>query len=97
MPTATMTSKGQITIPKEVRKELGLKPGVQIAFYQLRPGQVMLRAKTGSIMDLEGCIPSGDRPMSIEEMHQILLDTAAELDDATRSDAQGSVSRGEAA
>jgi AbrB family looped-hinge helix DNA binding protein len=32
MPTATLTSKGQITIPADVRAELGLEPGAQIEF-----------------------------------------------------------------
>ena len=34
MASATVTSKGQITIPIEVRKELSLKPGDRIEFYK---------------------------------------------------------------
>jgi len=101
MPTATVTSKGQITIPVKVRKALGLKPGTRIDFYQNEDGRYVLYPKTGSIMDLAGClakfIPPGTPPMTIEEMHQVLLDRAAELDSATRSDAGRQLSDGEAA
>jgi AbrB family looped-hinge helix DNA binding protein len=91
MPTAKITSKGQITIPIEVRKELGLKEGDQIEFYSLEDGNYAFRPRTGSIRDLQGILqkmgyaPLGYAP-SIEEMDEAILDYAAELDDATLSD-----------
>ena len=97
MPTATMTSKGQITIPIKVRKALGLKPGVRIDFYEVEDGEYAFRPKTGSIMEMRGCLPKPDHPMSIEEMHQAILDQSAMLDAATRSDAYEKLSEGEAA
>jgi antitoxin PrlF len=97
MPTATMTSKGQITIPVKVRKALGLKPGVRIDFYEVEDGEYAFRPKTGSIMDMRGCLPKPDHPISIEEMNQAVLDRAAMLDAATRSDAYEKLSEGEAA
>lgn len=97
MPTATMTSKGQITIPVKVRKALGLKPGVRIDFYEMGNGEYALRPKTGSIMEMAGCIPKFDNAPTIEEMDQTILDYAAELDAATRSDASEDISHGEAA
>jgi AbrB family looped-hinge helix DNA binding protein len=97
MPTATMTSKGQITIPIQVRKALGLKPGVRIDFYEVEHGEYALRPKTGSIMDLQGCIPKLDHVPTIKEMDQAILDYASELDTATRSDASEEISHGEAA
>jgi len=92
-----MTSKGQITIPVKVRKALGLKPGVRIDFYEVEDGEYAFRPKTGSIMDMEGCIPKPDHTISIEEMNQAILDHAAEVDAATRSDAYGNISEDEAA
>jgi AbrB family looped-hinge helix DNA binding protein len=97
MPTAKMTSKGQITIPIQVRKALRLKPGVQIDFYAGEDGAYALRAKTGSIMELEGCIAKPDHTITIEEMNRAILDHAAQLDAATRSDAGENLSDGEAA
>jgi AbrB family looped-hinge helix DNA binding protein len=92
-----MTSKGQITIPVKVRRALGLKPGARIDFYEAEDGEYMFRAKTGSIMDLEGCVPKPDHTITIKEMNRAILDHAAELDAATRSDAYGNTSDGEAA
>jgi AbrB family looped-hinge helix DNA binding protein len=97
MPTATMTSKGQITIPIKVRKALGLKPGVRIDFYEVEDGEYAFRPKTGSIMEMEGCIPRLDYAPTIEEMNQAILDYASELDAATRSEAYEKVPDGEAA
>jgi antitoxin PrlF len=39
MPSATITSKGQITIPIEVRKKLGLKAGTRIDFFETEDGK----------------------------------------------------------
>ncbi len=56
MPTATVTSKGQITIPAEVRKALRLEPGTKINSFQARTGEYIFRPRTGSIRDLRGCL-----------------------------------------
>jgi antitoxin PrlF len=91
MPTATITSKGQITIPIEVRKSLKLKAGDKIDFFETEDGQYAFRPKTGSIMEMKGILqkmgyaPLGYTP-SIEDMDQAILDYAAELDEATMSD-----------
>ena len=97
MPSATMTTKGQITIPIKVRRALGLKPGVRIDFYEIEGGEYAFRPKTGSIMEMEGCIPRPDHPVSIEEMNSAILVHAARLDAATRRDAPETVQNGEAA
>jgi AbrB family looped-hinge helix DNA binding protein len=97
MPSATLTSKGQITIPIEIRKALGLKPGVRIDFYEVEGGEYAFRPKSGSIRDLEGCIPKLDHMVTLEEMDQAILDHAAELDMGTRSDANRNLRDGEAA
>ena len=44
MPVPTITSKGQVTIPKELRERYGLLPGTQVAFEE-RDGEVVLRAQ----------------------------------------------------
>jgi hypothetical protein len=48
-------------------------------------------------MDLEGCIPKLDYVPTIEQMDQAVLDYGAELDTATRSDANKNTRDGEAA
>ncbi|MGB6744852.1 MAG: AbrB/MazE/SpoVT family DNA-binding domain-containing protein [Terracidiphilus sp.] len=78
MPSAKVTSKGQITIPAEVRKALGLKPGVRIDFFQNADGEFVLSPKTGSIRDLKGCVPKLDYVPTIEEINDAIGAAAAE-------------------
>ena len=74
----TITSKGQTTIPKEVRKKLKLKPGDRI-YWILEDDQAVLRPKTGSILDLAGMLHRpGQKPATIEEMNSAIADAPAE-------------------
>lgn len=66
MPSATVTSKGQITIPMEVRKALGLSEGDEVLFFPLGNGQFAFRPRTGSIRDLEGIVPKLNHVPSLE-------------------------------
>lgn len=67
--TATLTRKGQTTIPKEIRDSLGVKPGDRITFTLMPDGTVVLRVKTKSIMGLAGVLhKKGRKPVSIEQM-----------------------------
>jgi AbrB family looped-hinge helix DNA binding protein len=79
MAVATLTSKGQITIPVVVRRKLGLKPGDRIDFVMEASGEVRLKAKKRPLADLLGILRgSGKKPLSVEEMHDAVLDAAAE-------------------
>jgi len=53
MPVAVITSKGQITIPKEVRVALGLKTAEKVVIV-LEGGQAVLSPLSGSVLDLGG-------------------------------------------
>ena len=69
MPTATLTSKGQTTIPKEVREFLKLKPGDKLEF-KLNPdgGNVLLQAANIHISSLKGMLKrDGMRPYNPNE------------------------------
>jgi AbrB family looped-hinge helix DNA binding protein len=72
MATASMTSKGQITVPVDFRRKYGLKAGVQVRFIEGEHGEIILRPKTGSIRDLEGCVPWTGRAVTIEEMNETI-------------------------
>lgn len=74
MATAAVTSKGQITIPVEVRKRLGLKPGDRVRFIEGENGEYILRPKSGSILDLKGCVRWTAKPVSIEEMNETIAE-----------------------
>ena len=97
MPTATVTSKGQITIPVQVRKSLGLDAGDKIDFVEVEKGRYVIEARTGSIRDLEGCVPKLNYVPTIEEMNEAILDAAAESYRASVGDASQKTSDGEAA
>lgn len=73
MSTAAVTSKGQITIPAEVRKKLGLKPGDRVRFIEGERGEYILRPKTGSILDLKGFLKWTGKPVTIEEMNETIV------------------------
>ncbi len=64
-----MTSKGQITLPKEIRDRLGLRPGDRVRFRETAEGTIVVEAETTDLMDLFGALaPPRDRHVSIEEM-----------------------------
>ena len=84
MPTATVTSKGQITIPAEVREAMHLKPGEKVIFFPAENGEFIVQ-RVGSIMEMAGCLAGLDLPKTDEEMNRLLEDYAAELDEATKS------------
>ena len=69
MPTATLTSKGQVTIPKEVRSALGLKAGDRLDFTRAEGGAFRLEARKTDIRSLAGMLyRKGRKRVSIEEM-----------------------------
>jgi AbrB family looped-hinge helix DNA binding protein len=72
MATAAITSKGQITIPAEVRKDLGLKTGDRVSFIKGENGEYTLKPKTGSIMELRGIVKWTGKPVTIEEMNETI-------------------------
>ncbi len=70
MASATITSKGQITIPVEIRNMLSLKKGDKVNFHVNKNGCVEMIPKTMSVKDLEGALPRPRRAASIEEMNE---------------------------
>jgi AbrB family looped-hinge helix DNA binding protein len=69
MSTATITSKGQITIPADVRRALDVGTGDRVEFVQVEPGRFELVAATRSVRELKGRFGRPARVVSIEEMN----------------------------
>lgn len=69
MAAATVTSKGQITIPAQVRASLGLDTGDRIEFVDIGNGKFAIMAATQSVRDLKGLIRKPAKPISIEDMN----------------------------
>lgn len=68
MTTATMTSKGQVTIPADVRAHLGLRPGSRLAFVPTPSGGYEIRVQAASVRDLKGAVPRPAHPVTVAEM-----------------------------
>ncbi|MBB4124682.1 AbrB/MazE/SpoVT family DNA-binding domain-containing protein [Martelella radicis] len=62
----TMTSKGQTTVPAEIRAMLDLKPGDRIR-YIVRDGEIVMKAKNKRAIDLKGRFHDPERPTIISE------------------------------
>lgn len=70
MNETTLTSKGQVTVPKDIRDRLGLASGDKLAFTMLNDGTVVMRAKTRRLMDVAGSLKRPGQPkVSIEDMN----------------------------
>ncbi|HAN56678.1 MAG TPA: AbrB family transcriptional regulator [Betaproteobacteria bacterium] len=77
MATATMTSKGQITIPAIVRAALGVGVGDRVEFVQVKPGHFELVAATQSITALKGVVRKPAVPVTIVMMNDAIATRGA--------------------
>jgi len=65
----TMSIKGQVTIPRDVRERLGLQAGDKIAWSLLSNGTVVVRPKTRRLVDLVGMLTRPGQPgVTVDEM-----------------------------
>jgi len=83
MASSTLTSKGRITIPREVRDRLGLKEGDRVVFQFDEQGNLLLllrQAAQSPLGRLHGLLKhlAKDRPVTIEEMKAAVKESAAE-------------------
>lgn len=72
MSTATITGKGQVTIPASVRKRLGVQPGDRVDFVEMENGVFQLVAASRDIRSLKGVVPKPDKVVTIEEMNETI-------------------------
>jgi AbrB family looped-hinge helix DNA binding protein len=69
MPISTLTTKGQTTIPKDVRDTLGVGPGDRLEFVIGPDREVVLRAATVPVSALRGILHRrGRKPVPLEAM-----------------------------
>ena len=72
MAAATVTSKGRLTIPAEVRQALALKAGDRVEFVELERGDFLMVAANRSLTDLKGMFGQPVKVISIEEMNCVV-------------------------
>lgn len=77
LSVGTLTSKGQTTIPAEVREFLGLQPGDKIRYVQ-RGNEIVLKPRNRRIVDFAGCLHDPERPaLSADQLTEAIGDSVA--------------------
>ena len=77
MPSATVTSKGQITIPKEIREALGLHTGDRVSFRLREDGVVEIHPETLDLMSLLGVLKHRKRGVTLDDMERAISKEAS--------------------
>ena len=73
MASTSMTSKGQITIPKAIRDSLGLKPGDKVEFILGKNREVIFKPINRTVDDVYGFLHRKDQdPVSVEDMNRAI-------------------------
>jgi len=70
MSESTITAKGQTTVPRQVREQLGVGPGTRLVWHLMPGGGLIVRAKTHSVLELQGMLKSAKKkPVPVEAMN----------------------------
>ncbi len=77
MVTATLTSKGQITIPAEVREALRVEAGDRVEFIEVAPGRYEFIAATQPVTALKGMFGKPRKAVSIDDMNMAIAQRGA--------------------
>ena len=73
MASATLTSKWQMVIPKQVREHLGVQPGDQLDFIIRQDGQVVVKPAVLDVRQLKGALARpGRKAVNVERMNQAI-------------------------
>jgi antitoxin PrlF len=71
MASATLTSKGQVTLPKSVRERLGVETGDRLEFIESEQGFLVIAA-TRDIRSLKGIVGQPKKPVTVDEMNRAI-------------------------
>lgn len=77
MTTATLTSKGQITIPADVRHDLKVDAGDRVEFIQIAQGRYEFVAATQDVTELKGMFGKPKKTVSIDDMNKAIANRGA--------------------
>ncbi len=71
MPIVAISAKGQVTIPKEVRKAMDLKSADRVIIV-VEDGQAVIKPIRGTLMDIGGsiAIPEGEKPINFQKVRE---------------------------
>lgn len=74
---STATSKGQTTIPKQVREAMGIKDGTPLT-WTLENGELTVRAKTKRLEDFVPMVPPNGAHATVEDMNRAIGEAVTE-------------------
>ncbi len=77
MSIATVTSKGQITIPLDVRQRLGIDAGDRIEFVEIADGEFLLKPAVQDVGSLKGMLKKPKKPVSVDDMRKAIRERGA--------------------
>lgn len=70
MPESIINAKGQTTVPRQVREQIGAGPGTRLVWHVMPNRSLIVRAKTHSILALKGMLKSRKRTLvAVEDMN----------------------------
>lgn len=73
MTALTITTKGQITLRRELLQYLGIAPGQQVEVHKQANGVLTLQAKAPQGLEaFAGCLPPPSKALSVDEMNAII-------------------------
>ncbi len=76
METTTLTSKGQLTLPKAVRDKLHLKTGDRLRVEVTKDGRVVLEPATVDVLELKGMLPKPAKPLRLDDIERAIRERA---------------------
>jgi bifunctional DNA-binding transcriptional regulator/antitoxin component of YhaV-PrlF toxin-antitoxin module len=69
MTESTITTKGQTTVPADIRKAIGGTVGTRLVWHALPDGRLFVRVKNKSVLDLKGLLtPAKGKRVGIKDM-----------------------------
>lgn len=72
MPSATVTERGQVTLPKEIREALKVKAGDRVAFRRGGHGQIVVEAETVDLFSLFGILKPRRKGLTVEAINDVV-------------------------
>lgn len=72
MSTAILTSKGRVTLPKDVRTRLGIDTGDRVEFVEIQAGVFQIFAATHDVRMLKSIVAKPIKAVSIEDMNRVI-------------------------
>lgn len=75
MSTATLTSKGQLTVPKRIRDHLRIGAGDRVVFLVNEEGEIVVRSANSDVRDLRGLLrsPARRRAVTVDDMNAAIF------------------------